>query len=158
MSFAPPDPHSAPPLPPPPPVATTPTDVAGRAVRPGDLTFSWRFVLGVSWALAFFAYAAVWQASVQVGIGTWWLGPRAQPTEVYVRIIPFVLPLVVALLLVYDVRRPILVSTTAALLSALIAIPDFGRTASLAILELAIAALLLLVSVAALTGRYRVPS
>ena len=115
-------------------------------------------MLGASWTLAFFAYAAVWQASVQIGIGTWWLGPRAQPTEVYIRIIPFVLPLGVALLLVYDVPRPALVSAVAALASALIAVPDLGRTTSLGLLELAIAGLLLLVSAAATTGRYRAPS
>ena len=161
MSFAPPDPQSAHPLPPPPPPqpnAGTPGPAVRPVVRAGDLTFSWRFVLGIAWALAFFAYAAVWQASVQVGIGTWWLGPRAQPTEVYVRIIPFLLPLAVALLLVYDVRRPVLVSIAASLLAALIAVPDLGRSASLGIVELAIAALLLLVSLAATTGRYRVRS
>jgi hypothetical protein len=127
-------------------------------VRAGDLTFSWRFVLGMAWALAFFAYAAVWQASVQIGIGTWWLGPRAQPTEVYVRVIPFILPLIVPLLLVYDIRRPVLVSMVAALGTALIALPDVGRATLLGVVELAIAALLLLVSLAATTGRYRVPS
>jgi hypothetical protein len=127
-------------------------------VRAGDLTFSWRFVLGMAWALAFFAYAAVWQASVQIGIGTWWLGPRAQPTDVYVRVIPFILPLVVPLLLVYDIRRPVLVSMVAALGAGLIALPDVGRATLLGVVELAIAALLLLVSLAATTGRYRVPS
>lgn len=157
MSFAPPDPQSAAPLPPPEnPVVLDDARVgAAGPVRNGDVTFSWRVVLGLAWVLAFFAYAAVWQASVQIGIGTWWLGPRAQPTDVYVRLIPFVLPLLISLLLVYDVPRPVWFSTAAALASALIAVPDFGRTASLGTVELVIAALLLLVSVAATTGRVR---
>ena len=33
---------------------------------------------------AMFAYAAVWQASVQLGIATWWVGPRSQPTPAVV--------------------------------------------------------------------------
>jgi len=127
--------------------------VAGR--RAGDLTPTWRFLLGAAWFLAFFAYAAIWNASVQIGIGTWWVGPRAQPTTTLVRLVPFVLCLGVALCVLYNTRRLILTSALAAGLTAIGAIPDFSRSPGLGIAEMAVAVFLAIVTAASLTGRYR---
>lgn len=151
----------------PPPVPDAPTDVrAGRAdrpnaptvphgVRPGDLTLTWRFVVMFGWMFAFFAYAAVWQASVQLGIATWWLGPRSAPTPVLIRMIPFFVTIVGGMMSVYNVRRLSHVSIGIAALTALVALPDFSRSVGLAVVELMISGSLIVVSAASLTGRYR---
>jgi len=123
--------------------------------RPGDLTMSWRVVLCLAWIGGFFAFAAVWQASVQIGIGTWWIGPRALPAPPYIRLLPFALTLVMALCVIYNTPRIVRTSFVGTLLVAAIAIPDFSRSVSMAIAELVVAGLLLLVTVGAVSGRYR---
>lgn len=123
--------------------------------RPGDLTPKWRFALAAAWILAFFAYAAIWQASVQIGIGTWWIGPRAQPTPTLVKVLPSLLTISIALCAIYNVPRLVRLSAMGVLLAAIVAVPDFSRSISLGVAELIIAGMLGLVTVAALTGRYR---
>lgn len=112
-------------------------------------------MLGLSWVGAFFAYAGIWQASVQVGIGTWWIGPRAQPTHVVIRLLPFVLALVMTLLVVYSVRHVMRWSAIGVLAAFLGAIPDFSRSVGLGIAEVVVAALVGVVTLGALSGRYR---
>jgi hypothetical protein len=169
MSFAPPDPIEGTP---PDHVATngeltTDPDALIRAaagsrqarpgppIRPGDLTIPWRVLLGLSWLIAFFAYAAVWQSSVQIGIGTWWLGPRADPAPTAVKLIPFGLSLAMTLLVIYNVPRMVRVSLAGVALAALISVPDFSRTIGLGVAELIIAGLLGLITVSSLSGQYR---
>ncbi len=115
-------------------------------------------MLGLAWITAFFAYAGVWQASVQIGISTWWVGPRAQPTNIAVRLVPFYISLVVALLVVYNIRWIVRWSAAGVAASALIAVPDFSRSIGLGIAEAVIAGLLGVVTLASLTGRYRTAS
>ncbi|BAN03396.1 hypothetical protein [Ilumatobacter coccineus] len=145
-------------LPPPVPDARTPRSgppAVPYGVRPGDLTLTWRFVVMFGWMFAFFAYAAVWQASVQLGIATWWLGPRSQPTPLLIRMIPFFIVIVGGMAAVYNVRRLSHVSIGVALVSALVALPDFSRSVGLAVVELLISGSLVVLSVASLAGRYR---
>lgn len=155
---------SLPPPPFPPPsadVAATRVDPhrerapVGILVRPGDITPAWRIALGVAWVLAFFGYAAIWQASVQIGIGTWWIGPRAQPANIAIKMLPFALALGVAVSIVYDVPRVLRVSSVAVALAALIALPDFSRSSGLGTAEAIVAALVGIVTLAASSGRYR---
>lgn len=115
-------------------------------------------MLGLGWLAAFFAYAGIWQASVQIGIGTWWIGPRAQPTPILIRLIPFYLALVVGLLIVYNVKWVVRWSAVGVLGMALIAIPDFSRSIGLGVAEAAIAGMLAVITLASLTGRYRAPT
>jgi hypothetical protein len=119
----------------------------------GDLTTSWRIMLAGAWIAAFFAYAAIWQATVQIGFSTWWVGPRSQPTNAAIKLLPFFLVLAVALWVIFNVQRVIIASVVGVILTAGIAIPDFSRSTRIAITELAITALLGLVTVAAATGR-----
>lgn len=157
MSFPPPDPaHDAN------RDAQQPTPVTPAQVRPnpsvraGDLVPAWRAMLGLGWTSAFFAYAAVWQASVQIGIGTWWVGPRAQPTHLLVKLIPFYLTLVVGLLIAYNVRWIVRWSAVGVAAAVLISIPDFSRSVGVGVAEAVIAALLGVITLASLSGRYRV--
>lgn len=111
--------------------------------------------MGAAWTAAFFAYAAVWQASVQIGIGTWWVGPRAQPTNIAIKVLPFALCLALAICAVYNAPRLLRLSAAGVVVATLGALPDFSRSAGLAITELLIAAMLGIVTAAATTGRYR---
>ena len=145
-------------LPSPPPVEPgRPVAAASGAdgARPGDLTFFWRSVVAIAWLCSFFAYAAVWQASVQIGIATWWIGPRSSPSPALVRAIPFFVAIVGVMLAVYNVRRLASLSLGVATVSALVAVPDFSRSVGLAVVEATISVSMIVVSAAALTGRYR---
>ena len=137
-----------------------PSSVLGRGIAPfgarnGDLTPRWRYVLAAAWVIAFFAYAAIWQASVEIGIGTWWIGPRAQPTHTVVRVLPSLLSISMAMCAIYNVPRLLRVSAAGVVLATCLAIPDFSRSIGLGVAELVIAGLLGLVTAAALSGRYR---
>lgn len=143
--------RSAPaPTPAPPPARADSPDGS----RPGDLTFAWRCAVGIAWLIAFFAYAAVWQASVQLGIATWWIGPRSAPTSPLVRAIPFLLTILGIMLVIYNRRRLAQTTMVLAVISVLIAIPDFSRSVGLAVVEVMISVSMLVVGAAALTGRY----
>lgn len=156
MSFPPPDPAHEVAVQPVP--AELPVRSAARpngAARPGDLAPAWRVMLGIGWICAFFAYAGMWQASVQIGVSTWWIGPRGQPTHVAIKLIPFYLSLVVGLLIVYNVRWIVRWSAVGVAATALISIPDFSRSIGLGVAEAVIAVLLGVITLASLSGRYR---
>ena len=108
-----------------------------------------------AWIMVFFAYAAVWKASDEIGIGTWWLGSRSQPTPVPVRLIPFAIAFTVAILATYNVRRLPWIGTGVALLLAGMALFDFSWSIGLAVVELGIALGALLTALGSFTGRYR---
>lgn len=112
-------------------------------------------MVSAAWTIAFFAFAAVWKTSDEIGIATWWIGPRGDPRPVFVRVIPFALALLVALSAVYNLRRSAVISTVASIAVAGIAANDISRSGGLAAIEFAIAASLLLVSVGALAGSVR---
>lgn len=118
----------------------------------GRLSFGWQLMIGATWVAAFFAFASVWKASEEIGIGTWWLGPRAQPQPTLVRLIPFSVCIVVVVAAMYNPRRLWLVSAFASIGLAAIAAADVSRSGGLAAIEFAIAAAVLLVSLASVTG------
>jgi len=124
-------------------------------LRAGQLTVTWRILLALGWSAAFFAYAAVWQASVQLGIGTWWIGPRAQPTPTLVRLVPFIACLGVVLLVVYGRRWLPIVGVVVGLGLTMWSLPDFSRSTSLALTELIISSSLVMISAVSWTGLVR---
>lgn len=128
---------------------------SGAPLQPGQFSVAWQIMLAASWTAAFFAYAAVWKTSEEIGIGTWWLGPRAQPQPIFVRILPFAITLLLGMLAVYNVRRTAWLSTAGALLLAIGAVFDMSRSGGLAAIEFAIAGSMLLVSIGAAFGAIR---
>lgn len=112
-------------------------------------------VLLFGWIAAFFAYAAVWQASVQLGIATWWVGPRSQPTPTMIRMIPFILSIAAGLFVVYNVRWLSRFNLGFASASILIALPDFSRSVGLAVVEVMISGAVIVLAIGSMTGRYR---
>lgn len=154
-----------------PPQAFSPPDVSASAPpepvatgalrgppRIGQLTPPWRVAVVLTWIGAFLAYLAVWKASEEIGIGTWWLGPRSVPQPVFVRLIPFGVIAVVGILASYNVRRLPWIGLLGAVALAAIAVPDLSRSVGLAVIEFAIAGAVALVSLASFTGTYRAAS
>jgi len=114
-------------------------------------------MLLATWVGVFVAYLAVWKASEELGIATWWLGPRSSPQPVFIRLIPFLVAAVFGILASYNVRRVPVFGLIGASLMVTIAVPDLPRSTGLAAIEFAIAGAVLLVSLASFTGVYRAP-
>ena len=126
-----------------------------RRPQPGEPSFAWRVALVVTWVGAFLAYMAVWKASEEVGIGTWWLGARSTPQPIVIRLLPFVVTAAFGMLAAYNVRRMPWIGLFGAAVLVAFAVPDLPRSTGLAIVEFAIAGAVAVVSLAALTGTYR---
>ena len=130
--------------------------VAGaREPRVGELTPAWRIALILTWVGAFLAYLAVLKASEEIGIATWWLGPRSHPQPIPIRLIPFAVVAVFGMLAGSNVRRLPWISLAGSGVLALIAVPDLSRSSGLAAIEFAIAGAVALVSIGSFTGMYR---
>ena len=126
-----------------------------RPPRAGDLSVGWRAVTAGTWIGVVVGLAAVWNVSVQLGLSTWWLGPRGDPQPLVVRFAPFVAPVLMLLATVNHVRWSGWYGLAAAAVVGGVAAGDVGRVTSLAVVELAIAGAAALVSAASLTGTYR---
>jgi len=123
--------------------------------RAGQLTTGWRIATACLWILVITGFAAVWNTSVQLGLSTWWLGPRADPRSPIIRLSPFIAPVLVMLAAFNNRRWLAWAGVGASIVTALFGVGDLGRVTRLAALELGIAALALVVSLASLTGTYR---
>jgi hypothetical protein len=121
----------------------------------GRLTPAWRVALTACWAGVFLAFSAVWKTSEEIGIGTWWLGPRSSPQPTLVRLLPFLLAIGIVLAVIANVRGVVWISLAGSLLIAVLALLDTSRSGGLAAIELAIAVSSALVALAELSGRYR---
>ncbi len=129
-----------------------PAAPAAHVLEPGDLVASWRIAIVATWALVVFVYTAVWKTSVELGIGTWWLGARSDPQPVVVRLIPFAVAIGFGLVSSFDLKRLPVVTVLGAVVLALIAVPDYSRSSGLANVEMVIAVAVLLVGLGAFTG------
>jgi hypothetical protein len=129
--------------------------VVGRTPRPGELTRPWHVATVVTWIGVFLAYMAVWKASDEIGLATWWLGPRSSPQPIAVRLIPFVITAAAGICASYNVRRMPWIGVGGSVALAIVAVPDLSRSTTLAIVEFTIAAAALIVSAASFTGTYR---
>ncbi len=108
-----------------------------------------------TWVGVFVAYLAVWKASEELGIATWWLGPRSNPQPLIIRLVPFLVAALFGILASYNVPRMPTIGLIGSAALAAIAIPDLSRSGGLALIEFAIAGAVLLVSAASFTGMYR---
>lgn len=131
---------------------------SSRPPRVGELVTAWRVALVLAWAGAFLGYMAVWKASEEMGIATWWLGPRSNPQPVVIRLIPFVVTATFGAISSFRFRHVSLLSIGGAVMLGVIAVPDFSRSVGLAVVEVAIAVAVGLVAAVSLTGRYRAPT
>jgi hypothetical protein len=123
--------------------------------RVGELTRAWRIALTVTWVAAFAAYMAVWKVSDELGLATWWIGPRSNPQPMAVRLIPFLITATGAAIAGSHLTRVPWTSLAGAGSLALVAAGDLSRSGGIATIEFAIAGAVALVSLASFTGRYR---
>lgn len=123
--------------------------------RAGELSIGWRFATIGLWVGVVLAWSAIWSASVQLGLSTWWLGARSAPTPAVVRLLPFVAPAVMLLAIINNVRWVAYGGVVAAAALCAIAIGDLGRVRNIGLVELAIAIATGLASIASLAGTYR---
>lgn len=131
------------------------THDVNRVPQVGELTSVWIIAIAVTWAMVFMSYMAVWKASEELGLGTWWLGPRSNPQPIVVSLIPFVIVALVGVAASISFRRLPWVSLAGSAALVLVAIPDLSRSTGLAAVEFAIAGAVTIVSLLSLTGRYR---
>jgi hypothetical protein len=110
-----------------------------------------------AWVGVFVAYMGVWKASEEIGIATWWLGPRSSPQPLMVRLVPFIVTAVFGILASYNVPRMPMIGLIGSIALAAIAVPDLSRSTGLATIEFAIAGAIALVSLASFTGVSRRP-
>ncbi|HUF97838.1 MAG TPA: hypothetical protein VMM60_06880 [Ilumatobacter sp.] len=123
--------------------------------RAGELSTAWRFGSIALWVGVVLAWSAIWNASVQLGLSTWWLGPRGEPTPAVVRLLPFVAPAAMLLAIINNVRWAAYGGVVAAAALAAIAIGDLGRVQNIGRIELAVAITAGVASLASLAGTYR---
>ena len=148
-------------LPPPPRTgapANAPVVLLDPPPRPGELTLGWRIGTAFAWVAVILAWAGVWNVSVQLGLSTWWLGPRGEPQPRLVQLSPFVVPVLMLLGTINNVRRLGWFGLAGSAVLAAIAIGDLNRVVSIALTELVIAAAAAVISLASLTGTYRAPA
>ena len=145
-----PPPAPQPPLPP-------PADAVERDEAPqvGQLTTGWRVTVLATWILVFLAYTAVWKASRELGLATWWLGPTAEPRAIPILLVPFVAPLAMILATINNSRRLPWYGLAAAAVGVAIALGDLGTFRRLGLIEFGIAVAAGAVSVASMAGQYR---
>lgn len=109
----------------------------------------------ITWVAVVLAWSSVWNASVQLGEPTWWLGTRATPTSPLIRLAPLVGPVAVLIGTILNVRWIAWVGVVGALVFGAYAVADLGVALQLGLIEVAISVAALAVSLAALTGTYR---
>lgn len=154
--------HHGAPLPPPPvpdTVGALPEPETAvlfvRAPRAGELTPRWRLAQAVTWIGVAVAIGSIWKTTDQLGMSTWWLGPRGEPRPAAVQVLPFVPALVMILLAINHVRHLAWWSLGASALVVAVGVVDLGYKPAIGMLEIAVGAAAALVSVASFAGSYR---
>ncbi len=106
----------------------------------------------VLWLGILLAFAAIWAASTQIGLSTWWLLPRPGSLRFLIGLLPFVPPAAVLLAVVTAVNRVWLIGCLASVAIALIAVVDLTRVTRFGVIECVLAASGMLCSIASWTG------
>jgi hypothetical protein len=101
------------------------------------------------------AQAAVWRTSDQLGLSTWWLGPRGEPRPPAVQIAPFLPATVMLLAAVNRVRHLAWLGAVCAAVVVAIGVADLALVPRLAWVEIAIGVAAMATSFASTAGSYR---
>ena len=97
----------------------------------------------------------VWKTSDQLGLSTWWLGPRGEPHSIVVQLLPFVPAVLMVLATINHVRYLPWFGLAASGLIVLTGLFDVVRFTGLGVLEMAIGVAAAVVSLVSLAGMYR---
>jgi hypothetical protein len=131
------------------PWAPPPSKIAGQ------LTPLWRLTFTLGWIALVCALAAVWVTSRVIGLSTWWLGADAEPRLLFVQLLPFYGPLLVAIAALSNARYLPYAGIVASLMVAAVGLGDLDRVKWIALVELVLAASGLCISAASMAGMYR---
>ena len=126
-----------------------------RTPRAGELTAGWRLVTCLTWMLVVVGLGCVWKTSDQLGLSTWWLGPRGEPHSIVLQMLPFVPPVLMVLAAINHVRYLPWLGLAASILVVLMGLFDIVRFTGLGALEVAIGVAAAIVSLVSLAGMYR---
>ena len=126
-----------------------------RTPRAGELTAGWRLVTGLTWMLVVVGLGCVWKTSDQLGLATWWLGPRGEPHSIVIQMLPFVPAVLMVLAAINHVRYLPWFGLLASILIVLMGVFDIVRFTGLGALEVAIGVAAAVVSLVSLAGMYR---
>jgi hypothetical protein len=103
------------------------------------------------------AFIGVWNTSRQLGVALWWLGPDGEPQPFFITLLPFLVPLVVIVLALNNVRHLPWFGLTAAAVTSVFGFIDLGYVRRLGLVELLIAVAGAAVAVAGFGGTYTRP-
>ena len=147
-------------IPPPPPPPTAPetrvwTAPPEHVHRAGELSDGWNVVFWLAWTCVAASFIAVWVSSRTTGLSTWWLGPEASPRPVLLNLLPFVIPIGLAIAGLTRRRWLPWFGMAGAVLLALIGVGDIDRVEGYAFIEIGVAGGAFLVSAACLAGLLR---
>jgi hypothetical protein len=126
-----------------------------RTPRAGELSGSWRLVTALTWTLVVVCLACVWKTSDQLGLSTWWLGPRGEPHSLVIQLLPFLPAVLMVLAALNHARYLPLFGLVASGLVLLTGLFDVVRFTGLGVLEIAIGVAAAVVSLVSLAGMYR---
>ncbi|MFV0309541.1 MAG: hypothetical protein ACK5OX_17565 [Desertimonas sp.] len=118
--------------------AVTPTPTEAIATPDGRWRPSWMIATAAFWGLVFVAFIGVWKASQEVGLATWWRGPRSNPQPVVVQLVPLYAPMAMVIAALGRSRRIGLAGLVAAAVTIAVALGDLGTVRKLAWVELAV--------------------
>ena len=127
-----------------------------RTPRAGELTSGWRIVTAFTWMMVVVGLGCVWKTSDQLGLSTWWLGPRGEPHSIVIQLLPFVPPVLMVLAAINHVRYLPWFGLAASGLVVLTGLFDVVRFTGLGALEIAIGVAAGVVSLVSLAGVYRI--
>ena len=114
---------------------------------------AWPVATGIFWGLVFAALIGVWKASQEVGVATWWRGPRSAPRPLPVQILPLIAPSVMVIGAMFRWSRLAWVGVGAGLITAAIGAGDLAGVPKLAAVLLALGGAGVVFSLAALAAR-----
>lgn len=121
---------------------------------PGRLTHGWRLTVLTAWIAVSVGLAAVWAASRQIGLSTWWLSPGSSTV---VRAVPFLAPAAMIGLVLAHRPRVWRLGILAGVATAAVGLADLDRVSGIALVEILLGICGAVVSAAAWTGTYREP-
>ena len=136
-------------------VATAHEVRLARTPRAGELTSGWRVVTAVTWMMVVVGLGCVWKTSDQLGLSTWWLGPRGEPHSIVIQLLPFVPAVLMVLAAINHVRYLPWFGLAASGLVVLTGLFDVVRFTGLGVLEISIGVAAAVVSLVSLAGMYR---
>jgi len=126
--------------------------VTETITSPTDDEPAWPVATGIFWGLVFAALIGVWKASQEVGLATWWRGPRSAPRPVPVQVVPLIVPSVMVIGAMFRWPRLAWVGVGAGLVTTVIGLGDLAGVPKLALVEIALGAAGVVFSLAALAA------